>query len=214
MSRTNNSELTIVLLSGKKQTGKNTAADALVKHGFQEFSFAAPLKKMCANILSTLRHNVVDALMFEDNTFKQAKVPHAYYTDAKYDVTHREVLQLFGTEFMRNYLHHDVWVHICAYNIIHSHINCGISKVVITDCRFANEIEVLSSLILSSAPYAQIKTIRIERAPVNIVKKYLAKWTEHISETALDFYKKFDAVIYNDGSVKELHAKILKAVKK
>jgi len=83
----------IIGLTGKKQSGKTTAATYLRNnYGFEEVTFAAPLKKMAAIMLD------VDASYFEGTEAqKTTKIPY-------WNITGREFLQCVGTELFRNEL--------------------------------------------------------------------------------------------------------------
>jgi len=108
----------------------------------------------------------------------------------------RRALQLLGTEFGRA-LHRDLWVRI-AENKINELLAAG-QNVVVDDCRFDNEAEMLSRL--------GAVIVRIERDELIPRKKWWAPllfWKkEHASEAGIsDRY--VDITIKNNGTLKEL----------
>lgn len=95
----------------------------------------------------------------------------------------RYVLQKIG-EYFRE-LDEDVW---CRYTL--AHIPQG-QSTVISDVRFPNEVEMIRQ--------AGGKIYRLCRT---LPPSFGA---DHISETALDHYHQFDALVDNSGSVEALH---------
>ena len=181
----------IVLISGKKQSGKDTAANILIKDfGYIKVSFAEVLKQSSAAVLSVLTGNSIKRECFEDNSFKQKSIPG-------YSLTYREFLQYFGTEFVRKYIHKDFWVHTAVDTIVHNVLSKNKYSYVITDVRFPSEIKTFSKEILQHFPNAVITTIRVQRTERKLLQKVYDKFTEHSSENSLDFYKKWDYTLYN-----------------
>ena len=186
----------VVLISGKKQSGKDTAANILIKDfGYTKVSFAEVLKQSSAAVLSVLTGTTIKREWFEDNDFKQKSMP-GYY------ITYREFLQYFGTEFIRKYIHEDFWVHTAADTIIHNVLSKKKHTYVISDVRFPSEISTLTKEILTAFPDAVITTIRVQRKERKLFHKVYDKFTEHSSENALDFYRKWDYTIFNYYDIK------------
>jgi len=62
------------------------------------------------------------------------------------NLTPRYVLQHIGTDVFRNHFHPDIWIAALERKLI-NHMNLkNLNKVVITDCRFSNEIEMIRKL--------------------------------------------------------------------
>jgi len=93
-------------------------------------------------------------------------------------MTAREVMQFVGTDVMRK-MYGDVWSKGTVKRILKE----GSEMAAICDCRFPNEVEAVQE--------AGGKVIRLTRFTTDV--------DPHPSETALDGYKGFDAVIDNQN---------------
>ena len=132
-------------------------------------------------------------------------------------LTPRLLLQLLGTEAGREIIHPNIWVNAlfadykvtndCSqhsdglwYTSEHGEEESEVTPVypnwIITDVRFPNEAKAIKDKggIL----------IRIERPGI---ESHCGK--QHLSETSLDAYDKFDYVIENDGTVQDLIDKVM-----
>jgi hypothetical protein len=117
--------------------GKDTAAGFLIEEGFARVSFAGVLKDACANIFHW------DRILLEGNTpesrvFRETIDP---WWAKRLDIpnfTPRLALQQVGTDVMRKHFHPDIWVAACERQIEMTSKN-----VVISDCRFFNELNVI-----------------------------------------------------------------------
>jgi hypothetical protein len=130
-------------------------------------------------------------------------------------MTVRDLLQLLGTEAMRNGLHENVWVNalmseyspapdkavaeFLAAEGLPETMNGGEKEYpnwIITDTRFPNELEAVRE--------QKGITIKVHRPG----RKSDAKQAQHASETALDGVKDWDYVISNDGNLSDLKLKV------
>ena len=117
--------------------GKDTAASFLLQEGFQRISFAGELKDACANIFGwdriLLEGNTTESRVFRETVDRwwanRLDIPH---------FTPRYFLQNVGTNVFRHHFHPDIWVAACERQIEMTDKN-----VVISDCRFFNELEVI-----------------------------------------------------------------------
>lgn len=117
----------IIGLTGKKQSGKTTAADYLNENfDFAMRSFADPLKGMAFILLDEC------GLGSNDIHDKEAPLP-------KLGVSYRKLLQSLGTEWGRN-LVPDLWV-ICAENDLKHYTPS--TSLVYDDVRFENEADFI-----------------------------------------------------------------------
>lgn len=199
----------IIGICGFIGSGKDTIADYLVNlHHFRRESFANSLKDAVAHVFGW------DRTLLEGRT-KQAREWREQQDDWWTNrlgvvVTPRWVLQQWGTEVCRGGFHDDIWIASLENKLRNSS-----DDVVITDCRFPNEIRAIRA--------AGGKVIRVVRGPepewynaavsVNhgpdgnsswsLSKKKLEKLGIHASETSW-VGTKFDAVIDNNGTLDHL----------
>lgn len=120
--------------------GKDTAAGFLIENGYQRISFAGVLKDACANIFGW------DRILLEGNT-PESRVWRETVDNwwaARLDMpdfSPRIALQRVGTDVFRQHFHPDIWVAACERQIEMTDKN-----VVISDCRFFNELDVIKRL--------------------------------------------------------------------
>lgn len=177
----------IILLSGKKKHGKDSAAGFLSEYfkgdqySVNTFSFALSLKKAAAEIFQ------VPLYYFTSQEYKEQVLPD-------WNITPREILQKLGSEVGRN-INKDVWVLNVIKKIeeFESNVTCGYDEhitpvSIVTDCRFSNEIELIRNRFKDIEKVVAIRIIRTNF-------KDTSEYSNHISETALDEYKDFDYYI-------------------
>ena len=119
-------------------SGKDTAADYLVNfHGFRRESFASTLK------------DAVSAVFGWDRTMLEGRTAQAREWREQIDpwwaerldmptLTPRWVLQYWGTEVCRKGFHDDIWI-----SSLENKLRNSTDNIVISDCRFPNEIQSL-----------------------------------------------------------------------
>ncbi len=198
----------IVGLLGFIGSGKDTVADYLVnEHNFKRGSYASSLK------------DAVSAVFGWDREMLEGRTDHARETREKIDtwwserlnipdLTPRKVLQQWGTELCRDHFHNDIWVASLERKIL-----TGTENVVISDCRFPNEVETIRSmggtLIMvrrgplpvwfdtakSAASGSRKDIIQLDKLGV-----HPSEWEWAATE--------FDHVIENDKSLVELYSTI------
>lgn len=129
----------IIGICGFIGSGKDTIADYLVNtHEFRRESFANTLKDAVSSVFNW------DRTMLEGRT-KEARAwreqPDEWWSKRLgREITPRWVLQYWGTEVCRKSFHDDIWIASLENKIRQSQDN-----VVITDCRFPNEIKSIKS---------------------------------------------------------------------
>lgn len=217
----------IVVVAGKKGSGKNTLcnqmavirANWLLNHAASKFlfvdtrfsltpkgeilqegnvidlktewqgainlSFAEPIKQFCVNVLGFSPEQCYGTDEQKNSVTQMTWEGLINVTGQKYTLkgcmTARQVMQIFGTEIMRNW-HQNVWADACANYAI----KCPARLVLISDCRFPNEVEVFKNIQCTDD--LSVKIVKLTRNPYN---------DEHISEKALDNYPldKFDYIM-------------------
>lgn len=130
----------VIGICGLIGSGKGTVADHLVKNDYKKISFADKLKDGVSTIFSW------DRAMLEGDT-KESRAwreqPDAFWTkELGKDITPRLVLQLFGTDCMRNGFDDSIWVNLVKKEILEN----PDQNYVIPDVRFPNEIDVVKNL--------------------------------------------------------------------
>lgn len=198
-------------------SGKNSAADEFIKLGFEKDSFAASLKDACSVIFGWDRE-LLEGITDESRTFRET--PDIFWTnklrDGKGKFSHslaftpRLALQWIGTDVMRDHFHQDIWINSMEYRLQKD----PNKNIVISDCRFKNEINLIKHL--------GGKLIQVNRG-----KK--PTWyntaidAHHNDPSAIEFMKKFtdvhqsewdwigadvDYVINNDSSFEDLQLRV------
>lgn len=153
----------IIGLSGKKQHGKSTIAKYLVEqYKFTEVSWAEPLKEIVGKQLFGFTHNQI----YDD---KEKEI-----IDQEWKMSPRKALQIVGTECFRREVCDDFWVKLGIRKINQIGLN---SNIVVSDCRFLNEVEALRN---------------IGGKIIRVLKLGTKDTDTHASEIELDNYDKFD----------------------
>ena len=168
----------IIGLGYKARSGKDTVASYMCcDHGFTSVAFADNLKE-AAKVIFGLSHEQCYGNLKE-------------VTDPYWNDTPRNILQLLGTECLRNGYHRDVWIKSLGRKLLAEPNR----NWVVTDVRFLNEAESirqwgggLVKIVRPGAP--QIAT------------------TQHQSEIELDGYDGWHYTLNNDGTLEQLDGKI------
>jgi hypothetical protein len=203
----------IIGIVGFIGSGKDTVADYLVNfYGFRRESFANSLKDAVAQVFGWDR-DMLEGRSKQSREWRETK-DEWWSKRLKQEITPRWVLQYWGTEVIRKGFHDDMWV-----ASLENRLRQSTDDVVITDCRFPNEIKAIHN--------AGGKVVRIKRGPepawfadarsmnrgpshnMNwaLSKHNIEKLDIHASETAW-VGQKFDIVLNNDGSLDELYNQI------
>jgi hypothetical protein len=130
------------------------------------------------------------------------------------EITPRWILQYWGTEVCRNHFHNDIWV-----ASVENKLRQAKDNIVITDCRFANEVNSLKKV--------GAITVRVNRgqppewydAAVSYNKGEWGNMSWSISKAKLDRHNvhaseyssvglEYDYYIDNNGTIDELHKQI------
>lgn len=170
----------LIGIAGRKYHGKDTAASAL--EGYENVKFAGPLKLMVAAFLLYCGEDeeTVDRRINGD----LKEVPCEHFGGK----TPRYVMQTLGTEWAREMVWQDIWLHAFQAHA------AGFENVVCSDMRFPNEVDLIKRL--------GGLTVRVERPGLAETEG-----STHPSEAAIDTLP-VSIVIRNEGSVEELHARM------
>jgi dephospho-CoA kinase len=181
----------LIGVSGKLGSGKDTFAELLAKQlaGKVERHALADNLRLITEIISGIRmtttHEIDEPFCNEIRNYTQDQ---KNILIKQFDKTIGETLQLVGTELFRNNYDTDVWVKSLFSEEIYDKMNDG-KIIIIPDVRFINEADY----ILQEGGYL----IRLEGDPAGVRENSLRD-LNHLSETNLDNYTKFDKVIINN----------------
>ena len=206
----------IIGICGLIGSGKGTVADILTKeHGFKKISFADSLKDGVSTIFNW------DRKMLEGDTKEsrdwREKQDDFWSNETGKEITPRLVLQLFGTECMRQGFFDGIWVSLVKQKILAN----PDKNWVVPDVRFPNEVSTISELggkvwqvRRGEKPLWWTTAIGVNHSYDSIqnnVHSMSVVFPEvHESEWRwVDEDRKFDTIIENDATLEDLKRQVL-----
>ena len=193
-------------------SGKNTVGQILIDDlEYVAVSFADSLKDACSAIFNWPR------AMLEGNTdlsrhFREKVDP---WWSKRLDIeefTPRYALQYVGTDVMRNNFHKDIWL-ACVERKV-EHLLENNKKIVITDVRFKNEVELIQQLngeiwhVQRENPKWYAEFLTMDNKTLAEKEAFLVNLGAHPSE--YDWItSKFDHIIQNTGNLDQLRQSLL-----
>jgi hypothetical protein len=203
----------IIGIVGFIGSGKDTVADYLVNfHRFKRESFANSLKDAVSQVFGWDRE-LLEGRTQESREWRETR--DDWWTKRlKKDITPRYVLQYWGTEVIRKGFHDDMWVASLEHRLLNTK-----NDIVITDCRFPNEIKAIRAaggrvmrIKRGAEPRWFDEAVSMNKGPARnmtwaLSKQKIEKLKVHASETAW-VGQKFDVVLNNDGTIEELYQQI------
>lgn len=206
--------MTIIAICGQIGSGKDTAAEYLINnYGYHRESFASTLKDSLSAIFGW------DRIMLEGLTvtYRQHREQVDEWWAERLNIPQlspRWVMQHWGTDVCRNSFHNDIWV-----ASLENKLRKITENVVISDCRFPNELSTLKKI--------NAKTINVRRGKIpdwyddailansgdSFAKLKLKNNGIHESEYSL-IGQTFDYVIENNSTIDDLYNNIFQIVKK
>jgi len=214
--------MSIISISGKKGSGKDTAAARLIEnHGFTRFAFADILKDMLTSVFK-IERKYFDDHELKDKQFDRitvdfsdidkirmwleergVEIDYVMRTNME-NVGHgrtldtpREMMQFIGTDVCRDNISNDLWIDLTIKNMLSS----GKRLIVVTDARYANERRALKKL---GGILLLIKRSTTDGKDTDKEWQY----DDHKTENDLGFEDDYDVVIENNSSVGQLQADI------
>lgn len=200
----------VVGLTGLMRAGKDSVADILVRdHGFVKMSFAAPLKRMVKNldpIVGFKPAGCCDECEGEIEAVYLSDLYASGMTDeqikaSEYGDEARRLWQRFGTDVMRAE-QDDYWIQKAYEDIV----NSGHERVVLTDCRFPNEAEMIYELMAHGPLGITTSVWQIVRPGVELQPG------SHASEQNVGLMGE-EITIHNDGTLEELAVPVATALR-
>jgi GTPase SAR1 family protein len=173
---------TVIALMGPIGSGKTTIANMLRdEHGFVAIKFASFLKDMLRTLYASAGLNQTETERRIEGDLKES--PCAILRGK----TPRWAMQSLGTEWGRDLIATDLWLHLGVERARRS----GPARIVFEDCRFLNEAETLRREL-----QAEIWDIRGR-----------GRACEHISEK--ERYEIYPTIIiHNTGTIEDLRYKV------
>lgn len=188
-------------ICGFKGSGKDTLTNYLVNnHNFIKFSFAEVTKDILS-ILFSWNRKLLEGDTIKSRIFRETIDPWWSEKLRIPNLTPRKTLQLIGTDLFRNNFNQDIWLRVIEKKILIELEKNPKSKIIISDCRFPNEMEMLRSI--------GGKIICIHRDIPDWFEKYKTgidckeAFELHESETSW-IRQKFDFEIFNNTDTIEL----------
>jgi len=197
----------ILGLVGFIGSGKDTAADYLVNfHEFQRESFASTLKDAVSNVFGWNRE-LLEGRTKHSREWREQ--PDEWWSNRlNMHITPRWILQNWGTNVLRQHFHDDIWIASLENKLRQSKNN-----VVISDCRFPNEITALRRqggrviwIKRGHLPVWYENAVLANQGDIYAIE-YLEENNIHPSETSWAGTN-FDQVIDNNGSIEDLYSQL------
>ena len=140
---------TLIALCGRKRTGKESVYKLMYQHVVdpKEFQFATPLKKYCIDVLGLTHEQCYGNDAARESLTRYTWNEIAEHIRVKYKknpedrLTARDVLQIVGTDLMREQFHRHIWAEAGVRDAVGKAATC-----VYTDTRFINEVQAIVDL--------------------------------------------------------------------
>jgi hypothetical protein len=203
----------ILGVTGLIGSGKDTVADYLCTfHGFKRVSFAASLKDAVSAVFGWDRE-LLEGSTKSSREWREQK--DIWWSERlNMEITPRWVLQYWGTEVLRNNFHKDIWVASVENKLRQSKDN-----IVITDCRFANEVNAIKNAGGITMRVVRGKQPEWYEAAVSYNKGEVGNMTWSISKAKLDKLRvhaseyssvgiNYDHYVDNNSTIDNLHKQV------
>lgn len=166
--------VSIIMLTGVKRCGKDTCGLLLSTMGYTQLAFADILKQQAAD-----RYQLPLSIFYDK---KEIPILNGY--------TPRDLCILEGT--LARSVDPDIWAKHIATKIKHTRLHNGALKIVITDTRYQNEIDLIQ--------------------PQKVIRIIRPGYTSTDDPDNYDNVSKVDATIFNDGTIEDLKVKLLSLI--
>jgi hypothetical protein len=173
-------------------------------------SFASKLKDIISIMFGWSRDKL-EGLTKEDREWREQVDYWWSETLNMPQLTPRYVMQYFATDLLRNKFHPDIWVKIVENELNKLLEQSSQANIVISDCRFENEINMLIRLggkiiQVYRDPPSWFHEYRRGEEPANI---------KLIHRSEIEWIRCYiDYDVENNGTIEELHQKIKYIIEK
>lgn len=200
----------IIGILGLKGSGKDTIGNYLIEnYNFKKLAYADSLKDAICCIFGWDRE-MMEGSTTESRLWREEIDPY-------WGVSPRQMMQKIGTDLFRKHFSDDVWIKSLKLKLQKIKTN-----VVITDCRFDNEINLIKELggkvIMVERMFPNWKVITSSYRNGIITKARaeteLLKTGIHESEWRCYLYDNIDFYVDNSGSIEELYEVVDKIIYK
>ncbi len=194
----------IVGILGLKGSGKDTIGNYLIeKYNFEKIAYAGALKDAICCIFGWDR-NMMEGATEESREWREK-------IDDYWGFSPREMMQRIGTDLFRKQIKDDIWIKSLKLKLEKMKNN-----VVITDCRFNNEIDLIKEkggiiILVEREPPSWINIIEdFKDGKINedVAVLLLQKTGIHESEWRCYLYNDIDYYVKNTGTLEDLKNKI------
>lgn len=200
----------IIGILGLKGSGKDTIGNYLIEnYNFKKLAYADSLKDAICCIFGWDRE-MMEGSTTESRLWREEIDPY-------WGVSPRQMMQKIGTDLFRKHFSDDVWIKSLKLKLQKIKTN-----VVITDCRFDNEINLIKELggkvimVERMFPNWKVITSSYRNGIINKARAEteLLKTGIHESEWRCYLYDNIDFYVDNSGSIEELYETIDKIIYK
>lgn len=195
----------IIGFAGLIGSGKNTAADYLIeKHGYIGLSFAGAVKD-CLSVTFQWDRELLEGNTQESRIWRETIDPYWAKKLNISNFTPRYAMTHIGTDLFRNKFNDNIWVYS-----LEKKIDSIKDNIVVSDCRFPNEIVMLRSL--------GGRVYRVARGEdpewLSIARLYSQKMPELYPDVHESEYSwasvEFDCIIDNSSTIEHFISQIEK----
>lgn len=205
----------IIAVFGRKHSGKTTIAEIAAKKGYKPIAFADPIKITASKVFNisetvlndpiakdhmqvsiNLNEAALSAFLWSLSNIYVQMHPSAIdeavalYKGPEWVYTPRQLLQVLGTDLVRDCVDKDYWLKAAASKI---EPNCN---YVIHDARFQNECDFIKNVLKGTI-------LVVERAG-------LSNKDSHVSEQFTP--SNFDFKLNNDSSLKDFYMSAMSVI--
>lgn len=168
----------LIGITGKAGVGKDTLADKIIeRYGGVKLGFADSIKNACKELFQ-LSH---EQLHIREEKEKK---------DPRWDKSPRELMQILGTDLLRNHFDENIFIKSTLERIKKLSIKNEI--IIVSDCRFENETQMIRNL---------------NGIIIHLTRPKVKHINNHISENTLKIFVK-DIELINNSSIENLIEKI------